>query len=63
MGGKYTEAQKRATENYQKTLSNISIRIKKEDYTRYKECATRAGVSLREYVLSALEEKIERERP
>ena len=32
MGAKYTQAQKEATEKYQKTLANISIRIKREDY-------------------------------
>jgi len=35
MGAKYTDAQKAATEKYQKTLSNISIRIKKEDRPSY----------------------------
>lgn len=61
MGAKYTDAQKRATENYQKTLSNISIRVKKEDYNRYKEASLLAGQSLRDYVLSAIDEKIERD--
>ena len=61
MGAKYTAAQKAATEKYQKTLSNISIRIKKEDYAKYKEAAVNAGLSLREYILSALDEKIARD--
>lgn len=62
MGIKYTDAQKRATEKYQKTLSNISIRVKKEDYVIYKEAAAAAGQSLRDYVLTALNEKIERDK-
>ena len=63
MGAKYTQAQKAATEKYQKTLSNISIRIKKEDYTRYKSAAAAAGQSLRDYVIRALDEKIDRDNP
>lgn len=62
MGAKYTEAQRAATEKYQKTLSNISIRIKKEDYTRYKTASAASGcASLREFVLMAMDEKIERD--
>jgi predicted HicB family RNase H-like nuclease len=61
MGAKYTAAQKAATEKYQKTLSNISIRIKKEDYTIYKSAAAAAGQSLRDYVITALDEKIQRD--
>ena len=61
MGAKYTEAQKAATEKYQKTLSNISIRIKKDDYARYKAAAAAAGQSLRDYVITAIEEKISRD--
>ena len=60
MGSKYTEAQKRATEKFQKTLANISIRIKREDYNRYKEAAAAAGQSLREFVIAAIEEKLNR---
>lgn len=61
MGAKYTEAQKEATERYQKTLANISIRVKKEEYSIYKEAAARAGLSLREYIMIALSEKMERD--
>ena len=60
MGSKYTEAQKRATEKFQKTLANISIKIKREDYNRYKEAAAAAGQSLREFVIAAIEEKLNR---
>ena len=61
MGAKYTQAQKEATEKYQKTLANISIRIKREDYAPQKDAASVSGQSLRDYVLTALDEKIERD--
>ena len=61
MGREYTEAQKRATTNYQKTLANIGIRVKREEYARYKAAAEKAGYSLREYILLSLEEKITRD--
>lgn len=61
MGAKYTEAQRRATENYQKTLSNIGIRVKKEDYAIYKAAAGAAGQSLRDYIITAISEKMERD--
>ena len=61
MGAKYTQAQKEATEKYQKTLANISIRIKREDYARYKDAASVSGQSLRDYVLTALDEKMQRD--
>jgi predicted HicB family RNase H-like nuclease len=54
----YNEAQKRATEKYLKSLKNLSIRIKPEDYERYTSAAEAAGMSLRAFVLEALEEKI-----
>ena len=36
MGSKYTDAQRRATDNYNKTLKNIGIRVKPEIYNRIK---------------------------
>ena len=59
MAGKYTEAQKKATTEYLKTLSNISIRLKKEDAQKYKDAASSCGMSLREFVLKSMDEKIE----
>lgn len=58
MSGKYTLAQKRATEKHLKTLTSISIRIKKEEANRYKEGAKKCGMSLRQFVISALEDKL-----
>lgn len=60
MGAKYTDAQKKASQKYQQTLSSMSIRIKSDEYQRYKEAASSAGMSLREFILVALDEKIER---
>lgn len=60
MAGKYTEAQKKATTKYLETLSSISIRVKKEDAEKYKKAASDCGMSLREFLLSAMDEKIEK---
>ena len=62
MGGKYTEAQKKASMEYQKKLASISIRLQPEDADRYKQAAAECGMSLREFVLTAMDEKIEREK-
>ena len=61
MGAKYTDAQKEATAKYQKTLASLSIRIKKEEYEKYKEAAAAAKMSLREFIISALNDKISRD--
>lgn len=59
MGKEYTEAQRRATDKYQKKLSSISIRIKEEEANRYKQAAKKCNMSLREFVLKSMDEKIE----
>lgn len=60
MGNKYTEAQKKAIEKYQKTLKNISIRIKPDLYDEIKAAADKENCSLRDFVLTAINEKINR---
>lgn len=62
MAGQYTESQKKATEKYLKTQYQMAIRIKYEDADRYKAAAEVAGMSLREYVLCAIEEKIKKDQ-
>lgn len=62
MGRDYTEAQKRASKEYQKNLSSISIRLKDEVADKYKEAAKRCNMSLRSFVLAAMDEKIERDK-
>ena len=56
-----TEAQKKAIKTYQAKMSSISVRIKKEDYQKIKNSVEKSGISLREFVLCAIKEKIERE--
>lgn len=60
MGGTYTEAQKRASEKYQKSLANLSIKLKREEYDKIKAAADAEGVPLRQFVLSAIHEKIDK---
>lgn len=62
MGKEYTEAQRRATDKYQKKLASISIRVKEEEAERYKKAAQKCGMSLREFVLKSMDEKIENEK-
>ena len=45
---------------YQATLKQLNIRIKKEEYNRYEAFAKSRGMTLRGFVLQAIEEKIER---
>lgn len=55
-----TEAQKKATKNYLKSLKSLSVRISEEDYNKYSESAKKANMSLRAYVIQAIEDKISR---
>ena len=54
----YNDAQKKATEKYLKSLKRLDIRIKPEDHERYSSAAEAAGMSLRAFVLEAVEEKV-----
>lgn len=60
MGGNYTEAQKKATAKYQKTLASLSIRLERTQYDRIKAAADAEGVPLRQFVLAAINEKIDK---
>lgn len=60
MSSKYTEAQKKATTEYLKKLSNISIRVKEDEYNQIKSFAEKKGMSLRSFVLQAIHNEIER---
>ena len=60
MSSKYTEAQKKATTEYLKKLSNISIRVKEEEYNQIKAFAESKGMSLRAFILQAVHNEIER---
>lgn len=61
MGNTYTDAQARATKEYLKKLSSISIRIKEEEKERYEKAAENAGLSLRAFMLKSMDEKIDRD--
>ena len=51
---------KKAILKYQQSLKNVSIKVKPEVVERYKKAAELSGMSMREFILTAIEEKIER---
>lgn len=55
---KTSMAAKKAMLRYQKTLAQISIRLKHEDMARYKAAAEAAGMSFRAWVLSSLDKNV-----
>ena len=58
----YTEAQKKANLKYMKEKTDdIRLRVPKGTKDRYRSAAARYGVSMTQFVLTAVEEKIERE--
>ena len=57
-----TEARKRATAKYHKeTIETIAVRVPKGKKDYYKSAAAAAGVSLNQFAIAAMDEKIERE--
>lgn len=46
------------TRNYQAKLASFTIKVKPAVYDRYKAAALKAGMSIRAFVLEAIEEKI-----
>lgn len=62
MAGTYTEPQKKATLKYLNKLKSISIRVPEDEYRKYKEAAEAAGMPLRQFILSSMDEKIQREK-
>lgn len=58
----YDEKAKKRTIKYLKKLKTISFRIKKEEYERYKTIANIQGYpSMRQFIISAINEKIKNE--
>lgn len=53
-----TEAQKRAALKYQRSLGQISIKMKKTDLERYKAAAKTAGMTFRSWVIEAMNKAI-----
>lgn len=60
MGREYTEAQKKASEKYQKERSQIKITVDKAQHLKYKEYAEAQGISLTQLIVNLLEGKIKR---
>lgn len=60
----YSEAQKRATAKYMKeNLDDIKVRVKKGKRDEYKREITKLGYSsLNDFIIKAIDEKIEREK-
>lgn len=60
MGGKYTEAQKKATLKYQENKSVIKITVTPEQKERYKKLAESKGYnSLTQLIVNLLEKECE----
>lgn len=57
-----TEAQKRASTNYNRKQDNIMVRPNKEEGAEIRAAAAAAGKSVQGYVLEAVREKMKRER-
>lgn len=58
-----TEAQKRASTNYNRKQDNIMIRPTKEEGAAIRAAAAKARQSVQAYVLQAVRERMEREQP
>lgn len=56
-----TEAEKRAVYNYQKSRDNIMIRPTKEHGQRIREAAAAAEQSVQQYILDAVDARMDRE--
>lgn len=59
MAGKYTPAQKEATKRYLSKQKSLSYRISEEKYAEIQEFAASKDLSMRAFVLKAIEEKIQ----
>lgn len=57
-----TDAQKRASTNYNKRMDSITIRPSKEEGTRIRQAAVEAGVPLQQYILGAVRDKMDGEQ-
>lgn len=63
MSGTYTEARAKAIKKYLSNIGEYKLRTDKENIERYKAAAGQAGMSLNKYIIQAIEEKIDRDRP
>lgn len=59
---RYTQSQNLATQKYIKNnLEEIKFRVKKGEKVKYKTAAENAGVSMAQFAITSMNEKIERE--
>ena len=56
-----TEAQRRASINYNKRQDNIMIRPSTDEGAEIRQAAANAGQSVQGYILQAIKERMERE--
>ena len=59
MGNKYTEAQKRASLNYQKDKAQIKITVSKKQREAYQKHAESKGTDLTKLIVGLLEKDME----
>ena len=55
----YSEKQKEYTMKYLDKLKEVRFRVKPEDYARYKAAADQEGLSVRAFIMMAIDEKID----
>lgn len=58
----YTESRKKATLKYLQTLKEVRFRIKHEKYDEIQSFAASKDLSVRAFILQAIDEKMERDR-
>lgn len=54
----YNDKQKEYTMKYLEKLKEVRFRVKPEEFEKYKEAADKKEMSMRAYIMEALEEKI-----
>lgn len=59
---RYTPAQARASKKYLSEKDEIRIRIPKGQKSIYKDAAAAVGLSLNQYAIDALNEKLDRQK-
>ncbi len=58
----YTEAQARAQKKYMSTFEHLDLRMSKEQKVMIQEAAAAAGESMNTYALTAIEQRMNREK-
>lgn len=58
MSGTYTEARAKAIKKYLSSIGEYKLRTDKKNIERYKAAAREEGMSLNQFIIQAIEEKI-----